>query len=326
MPTLDGGHLYYTGLFPVRPGMVADPAGRIVPWSHHLREELALLPTAQQNPETVAAGLVSPFARCRRTHFARLVVIDQPMWGGRNPVDPLLNILLRRPLKAQPPFDVLRQPWLLLAADIDRTDAPDGGLAGWAHQLWQVAEAEMRAVFEATCGFEGVTDADGFARHLARGQLETTMSFNGYYDGTPRLPGLTPGRLALAAAAVAAAVVASGGLLLGFGAWPWLLPLGLAGGAATALAQLWRAGAKPFPPFPDSDLPTVLKALHLQQRFARFAEAHQLDEPQALHAAFAGFLAETRPHDPEPTQPPGVVRSDGVALGAPPLAAPGKAA
>lgn len=326
MPTLDGRHLYYTGLFPVRLDMHVGADGRIVPWSHHLREELALLPTAQQNPETVEAGLVSPFARCRRAHFARLVVIDQPMWGGRDPVDPILNILLRQPLKAQPPFDVLGRPWLLLAADLDRTDEPDGGLASWAHHMWAAAEAEMRAIFEACHGFEAVADAAGFARYLARGQLETTMSFNGYYDGEPKLAGLTLGRLALAAAAVAAGLFAAGGHLLGFGAWPWLVALSLAGAIAAALWLLSRTGRRPFPPFPDSDLPTVLKALYLQQRFARFAEAHQLDDPDRLHRAFTAFLHETRPHAPEPAQPPGVIRSDGIEPVATPLRTPGTAA
>jgi hypothetical protein len=326
MPTLDGGHLYYTGLFPVRTELHTDAQGRAVPWSHHLREELALLPTAQQNPETADAGLVSPFAHCRRTHFARLVVIDQPMWGGRNPVDPILNILLRRPLKAQPPYDILSRPWLLLAADIDRTDDGDGGLGAWARHMWAVAEAEMRAIFEGTQGFAAVDDAEGFARHLARGQVATTMSFNGYFDGEPKLSGLTLGRLAGIAAAVAIGLFAAGGLVLGWSAWPWLLLAALAGAAAAALALLSETGRKPFPPFPDSDLPTVLKALYLQQRFARFAEAHQLDDAPALHRAFAAFLAETRPHAPEPAQPPGVIRSDGVALAAPPLRGPGEAA
>ncbi|MFN3371103.1 MAG: hypothetical protein ACK4Z0_06200 [Sphingomonadaceae bacterium] len=325
MPTLDGGHLYFTGLFPVRLGLVTDGDGRTVPWSHHLREELALLPTAQQNPETADAGLVSPFARCRRTHFARLVVIDQPMWGGRNPLDPILNILLRRPLKAQPPFDVLSRPWLLVSADIDRTDAPDGGLDSWAAHMWTVAEAEMRAIFEATHGFEGVTDAAGFARHLKRGQVETTMSFNGYHDGEPKLEGLTLGRLGLLAGGVALGLFLLGRLMSGPPLWLGLA-VALVGGVTAGLLALSRTGRQPFPPFPDSDLSTVLKALHLQQRFARFAEDHQLEDPEALHRAFGAFLAETRPDAPEPAQAPGVIRSDGVALAAPPLKAPGETA
>jgi hypothetical protein len=36
------------------------------------------------------------------------------------------------------------------------------------------------------------------------------------------------------------------------------------------------AGAKPFPAAPDSNLPAVLKALHLQRTFTRFATDNQL--------------------------------------------------
>ena len=94
----------------------------------------------------------------------------------------------------------------------------------------------------------------------------------------------------------------------------WLLGLGL--GLYAAFRRIDRLGAAPFPPFPDSDLPSVLKALWLQQRFGRFAEAHQGDDPARLHAAFAAFHAATRPADlsEEVSQPPGVVRSDDVPL------------
>lgn len=320
MPTIDGGHIYLTCLVPVRTGGTTGPDGLFRAWSHVLREELALLPTAQQSPETVEAGLVSPFARCLRTHFLRLVVIDQPMWNGRDPVDPLLNILLRRKLKAQPPFDVLSRPWLLLAADIDRApDLPGDGLAAWAEALWTRSEAEMRAIFAPCFGFEHVADAPGFARWLLACQLPTTMSFNGYYDGTPELKGVNLKALLALALAIALGVTLLAALLVK--GW-WLVPAFLAGlglGLYAAFRRVDRLGAAPFPAFPDSDLPTVLKALWLQQRFGRFVEAHQGDDPAALHAAFGAFLAGARLHDlsADVSQPPGVVRSDDVPLPAP---------
>jgi hypothetical protein len=325
MPTIDGGHIYFTGLFPVKTGGTSVGGGAFIPHSHQLREELALLPTAQQNPETVAAGLVSPFARCRRTHFLRLVVIDQPMWNGRTPSDPILNVargLVGRPvnLKAQPPFDVLARPWLLLATDIDRLpESPDQGLGSWAEALWTRTEAEMRAIFGHCEGFDAVRDSAGFARFLMRGQIETTMSFNGYYDGVPPLAGPSLASLLGVPALAAVAVPALIRLLLGpMGPVGWLLAiaLGLALAVWVALRSLGKAGARPFPPFPDSDLPTVLKALWLQQRFVAFAGEHQADDPADLHAAFARFLADTRPADlsESVSQAPGVVRSDNVAL------------
>lgn len=317
MPTIDGGHIFLTCLFPVRDGGIEED-GRFLPHSHRLREELALLPTAQQSPETVAAGLVSPFARCRRTHFLRLVVIDQPMWNGRDPVNPLLNILLRRKLKEQPAFDVLARPWLLLSADIDRRpDEADEGLASWAAALFTRTRPEMDAIFAHCHGYDAVRDGAGFAAFLKRHQIETTMSFNGYYDGDPPLAGADLKRV-LAFVVLSTIGLGLIGWLLGGSFWHflWGAPLGLGLGLYAAFRRLDGLGARPFPPFPDSDLPTILKALFLQQRFAMFtAQAQAMDAP-AVHAAFGRFLKATRPDDlaEEVSQAPGVVRSDGVAL------------
>ena len=260
MPTVDGGHVYLTCLFPVRTD-TEQVDGRILPMSHRLREELALLPTAQQSPETVKAGLVSPFARCRRTHFLRLVVIDQPMWQGRDPVNPLLNIFLKRKLKVQPPFDVLARPWLLLSADFDReAGAADDGIDSWAHGLWGRTREEMLAIFRHCHGFDQVGDAAGFAQYLKRHQLDTTMSFNGYYDGEPDLKGASLSQV------LAWILVSLVGLALA--AWalfgsPWHMLWGALAGLALGLFMAFRRldslGARPFPPFPESDMPNVLK-------------------------------------------------------------------
>jgi hypothetical protein len=88
--------------------------------------------------------------------------------------------------------------------------------------------------------------------------------------------------------------------------------LGLALVAAVVLARstLVRRSTVPFPAAPDSDLPSVLKALYLQQRFQEFAIAEQGTSDAALHAAFGRFLAKHRPDDLGwPTQEAGVVRS-----------------
>ncbi len=75
------------------------------------------------------------------------------------------------------------------------------------------------------------------------------------------------------------------------------------------------AGARPFPATPDSNLPTVLKALHLQRAFTRFAIDNQMEatggntaSPQGLYDDFGKFIADNKPNDLSgPTQPPGVV-------------------
>ena len=64
-----------------------------------------------------------------------------------------------------------------------------------------------------------------------------------------------------------------------------------------------------------TDLPSVLKALHVQQRFALFAADVQGDDAATLHARFGSLLVELRPDDiAAPTQPAGVIRSDGTPL------------
>jgi hypothetical protein len=64
----------------------------------------------------------------------------------------------------------------------------------------------------------------------------------------------------------------------------------------------------PLPTAPDSDLPSVLKALYLQQHFTDFASAQQGADDAALYAAFRGFVDTHKPGDTSgPTQPPGVI-------------------
>jgi hypothetical protein len=317
MPNRDGGHYFLTLLAPVRLGETVTPDGRVTTHSHILREELATLPTAQQSQVSIDTALMSPFARCTATHFLRLVVIDQPMFNGRDPANPLVNAARGVDPLVHQKFDVLSRPWLLLAADFDaRADETDGGLGSWAEGLWTKSEAEMRAVFSHCHGFEAVDSAKAFADYVRRCQIETRMSFNDYWPGRPPLAGESFQRLGLGLAAVAAGVVALLWALLQPASLWWLLPLllvGLAIGLAAVVWRLWTKGKAPFPPAPDSDLPSVLKALHVQQRFGFFAEAVQGMTPEALHRSFAQFLADVRPSDlSHPTQPPGVIRSDGV--------------
>lgn len=324
MPTVDGGHLFLTFLMPVQLGEVARADGTISTPSHILREELALLPVAQQSPVTAAAGLVSPFARCTRTHFLRLFVIDQPMFNGRDPANPLVNAAMGVSPLVHQPFDVLSRPWLAMTADVDRRpNEPDEGFASWAMGLWTRSAVEMQAIFGQCVGFDAVDGPDAFVGWLERCQIETTMSFNDYWPGRPPLAGETLNGLLRLAGGIALGIVLLLWLLLSPGS-PWaLLPLllaGLAAGAGVALWRLDRRGRRAFPAAPDSDLPSVLKALHVQQRFALFAESVQGTDAAVLHARFGAFLAEVRPSDlAAPTQAPGVIRSDKVALAQPEL-------
>ena len=136
------------------------------------------------------------------------------------------------------------------------------------------------------------------------------MPFNDYYVGAPPLTPLSTWTLIvpplLGLLAPWAGVI--------WGDWPWsaALLVGIALALFGLLIDYWIVLRKGRQPFPSSQapLPRVLKSLYLQQAFARFAAAHQDDDPKALGAAFRAFLKDNDPADEiQPTQAPGIVRS-----------------
>jgi len=135
---------------------------------------------------------------------------------------------------------------------------------------------------------------------------------------TPPLPTLSRSRWTLLGPVIAAAVVFVLSLVLWLvrsRGWPWgttavLALIALLIAVGVAYWQVMTRGAKPFPAAPNSDLPSVLKALYLQQKFGRFAIDNQAADPRRLHEAFGRFFAEHQPKDLDrPTQAPGVIKA-----------------
>ncbi len=321
MANLDGGHYFLSTLIPLRTDPLVRPDGSFTVPSHLLREVLSSLPTARQSPATALSLLNSPFARCVRTHFVRAVVIDQPMYNGRDGGDALAQALRKTNLLQAGPVDRLKCPYLMFNADFDaRQDEADGGLLSWASGLWASAEPELRAVFSSCLAFDQVVDGATFGHWLKRCQIETTMSFNDYYEPMPDLHGYTlPGvGRAIGAVAVLGAAVAAWGVMAAQASWWWMVlwvPVALLAGLAVAALALWRKGSQPFPAGAGTDLPAVLKALHLQQHFALLVAELQGADEATVHRRFAEFLRQLQPDNlAAPTQAPGVIRSDGVAL------------
>ena len=312
MPNLDGGHYFYTGLFPVRlePEKRAD--GSITVPSHLLRETLASLPNFSQIP---GVNRTSPFARCSSTHFVRLAVIDDPAFNGRDPVDAIKGALTGVDLAEHQPVDHLSRAWLLFTADFDAPENSDDVRDRWARGLWQVMEQELRAIFSPCVSFHHVDSAETFAGHLARGQIETTMSFNDYWIDKMPARGVSITRMVLQFLGVLLLFLAAAWLIdreLNGGWIVWLAAalLGIGAGLWAVYKLVMRRGVQPFPTAPNSDLKSVLKGLYLQQNFTRFAIAQQGASPNDLHAAFGRFLADVQPANlDDPTQPPGVLRS-----------------
>jgi hypothetical protein len=314
MPNFDGGHYFYTGLCPINRTAVPRKDGTMAAPSHIVREALETLPNFSQVP---GSSRTSPFARSETTHFARIAVIDDPAFNGRNPADAIKQALTGVNLLEHEPIDYLSRPWLLFGADFDAADGKDSTRDAWAEDLWDHMSSELQAVFGHCTKFDEVKNGKDFAAYLARAQIETTMSFNDYYIDKLSLPTLSMGRL-LATLAVPVALAMLGAWLIDretrVGWWLWLVAglLGLGIGIWAAYRLIMSRGARPFPPAPNNEgrLETVLKGLYLQQRFSQFATDHQFDTPEQLHAAFGTFLAD---HDPanskKPTQPPGVLNS-----------------
>jgi hypothetical protein len=315
MPNVDSGVYFFTALVPIcNDGIIEHGDFKSSP-VHMVRDALETLPTALQSPAAEAVGIQSPFARSLRTHFARLFVLDQPHFNGRDHSDVLLDTVQQLagkgtgPLIPQP-VDELTCPYLVVMINFDPRPDLSAEPRTYLEELWTLMEAELRAVLAWCYGFPEVRDARSFADFMIACQVETTMPFHDYGLNPAALPAFS--LLYLVVAPVA-------GLIL-----PWLLPFfGVSGWIAAPASLLlflgglvfdvqWvlRLGARPFPAVPHATLPDVLKALYLQQGFVRLAISQQGRSPAEQGAAFRAFLIATRPSDTlSPTQPPAVVRS-----------------
>lgn len=338
MPNHDGGHFFLTVLAPIRVDlMVSDIAGRSYSHRHRLAQKLSLLPTGRQTAASPPDAWTSKFARNTQNHLARFVIIGGPPYNGRLSGDTLLGVLREiNPLSPQP-VDRLSVPFLLFAADIDATGDPDTTLRTYTDTLWATMQKDLEEIFDHCAGFDGVDTAGKFHDYIRKCQVETTMPFNDYWpDGLPvgdvTLPiaplrwvaFLAGGALALWLMALVlnglfvvfradhgfARLVAS---VVGWGVIIVPLLVGLTAMLAYGLYRwVLRRGAAPLPTAPGSDLPSVLKALYLQQHFTRFAIEEQGRSDAELYEHFGAFLKAVKPADTSPTQPPGEIRAPKV--------------
>lgn len=339
MPNFDGGHYFLTMLAPVRTEPLPDfKEGYTRSHPTALAQRLALLPTGRQSDGLPSDAWPSPFSRNTLNHFTRFAIIEDPHFNGRVSGDALvtavagaLNLKSGQPLRAQPD-DRLTTPFLLFAADFDAQGLSAAeGLRAYATALWTTMANELTSVFAHCYGFEKVDSADTFHDYLRKCQIETTRPFNDYWADGLKAGNMWPalGVFGLAAAMsviglgawLLALTVFGGGKLLDmqplwpqsgpFGAIGWLVALPIAAWLIgfIGLKLLDRFGSTPFPTAPDSDLPSVLKGLFLQQHFTHLAIDVQGLDDAALHARFGAFLSATHPSGAEPSLKPGAIHA-----------------
>lgn len=307
MPNFDGGHYFLTVLAPVMPGTEND--ARIDASRSHrqlLLEALAELPTSEISPSSAGTGQQSPFTRNGRTHLARFVLIDSPAYNGRLSGDTLLDKIRGLDPMTPQPVDTLTTPFLLFAGDFDARDGSDSSLRAITDGLWQTIEPELRRIFGHCLGFSRVDSESAFFDYIKRCQIETTMPFNDYWAGALAVPSvnlLPPVALvAVSVLGVAASVFRIDPLPL------WLPALSLLASVYILYRAVIAGGRRPMPAAPNSDLPSVLAALHQQKHFTDFAIANQGVSDEALYAAFSDFLKDNKPAGPERAmQLPGII-------------------
>jgi len=326
MADLDTGHLFLTFLVPIKRGGPKND----VSYRQKVRIELARLPPAHQTPATQKTKYAAPFARNRRNHFARMFVLDDVVYNGRNGQDVLVSSVKGVNTIIPEHVDNLSSAYLVFTADIDAVVSEGDPLPAslgpdeqrkvrlaYARTLWETMGEEIEAIFANCHGFDGVDSGAAFGAYLERCHVETTMPFHDYYLTLPKFNDL-PLKPLIAAVAVPAAVaiialvlrILGVGTVLGMNTLLLTLIALVLTIAVFVLSVRYALanGAKPLPPAKHDDLPTVLKALYLQQAFAGFVADHQGKDGAALHAAFGDFISRHDPGNTDgPTQQPGVI-------------------
>lgn len=330
MADLDSGHIFLTTFAPIKDS--SQSHANHTSFEQNVRIALAKLPTAMQSPATQNTGINSPFARNKRNHLARMFVLNDTVFNGREGQNALIATIKGVNTVVPQPTEQLNCAYLVFCADIDAitrdgeplpttlTEAQQKDVrAAYARELWDTMELEIQDIYSNCFGFEDVDTADDFADYLEECHVETTMPFHDYYLELPKFH-LLPAKPLLIAVAIPA-LVAVAALLLRILGWFEVPFVGwntfwtfIIAAILTVIVALWaikftiKNGEKPLPPATYDDLPSVLKSLYTQQKFSIFAIENQGASAQDLHDSFGAFLSANKPSDRTgPTQIPGVI-------------------
>ncbi len=328
MPNLDSGRYFLTVLLPIKDGPFVEKAGMNLSPVQAIRDTLSVWATARQSPATYSTEpdiadkadnihhqRNSLFAKNLKTHFTRIFVINNAVYNGRISTDTLVDLVVD-PIKKffglkstnviiPQEFDQLNTPYLAYVAEIDAAMGEEFELDDYLKELWTQSSKKLSHLFQHCYGFDKVKNAGDFCQFMRKGQVETVMPFNDYWQTPPPLKNILKTVYVVPPITVIILGLAASYLL----SW-WWLPITLVGFLFATWAMIMIYGAKPFPMAPDSDLRSVLKSLYLQQNMIDFAITAQGVDAEELHRRFGEFLAEHKPSDIENnTQLPGTIRA-----------------
>lgn len=347
MPSFDAGYYHFTALLPVLPQGTDSDSWRWNNWSRSplasLRELLSSFRTvdvptlAEEDNQHVLAARPVPFSMSNRTHFARMVVVEDVAYNGLQRGDTLLDLLgslfpaLRSLINRKPP-DHLPIAYLLIVIEFDSPDGFRSSVESYLNELWLHMEQEWTLVLRHCHGFQGTPEhsRQSFIKLLLHYEIETTFGFTGYnwlarkvghrkYASHDLLPPscdrprlLIVGLLVPFAACMIPIVIIMGIGLFGYQPTVLLILIGL----IIALMVCWHSFLKqanrPWPREPHSDLKSTLKSLYLQHAFPELLldlQSQKSNSKMDLRRRFRSFVADVNPHDSEsPTLMPGCLQ------------------
>lgn len=340
MPSFDAGYYQFTALLPLLPADADVSIWRWNNWSKtplaSLRELLASFRSvdvpilAEEGDCLAGAARAVPFSMNHRTHFARMVVVEDVAYNGLQHGDTLLGLsrillsTLLPPINQESP-DHLPIAYLLIAIDFDSSDGFRSSVEAYFNELWLHMEQEWTLILRHCREFESnqYWARESFVRLLMRYEIESTFGFTNYnwmarnarrwrHDRCDRLSLrsrdqsldqqglLVLGILSPLFACVIPVMIGISIALLAFRS-PAFLVLGLLIVPSMLCWHLFlRSANRPWPREPKTDLKSILKSLYLQHKFLDFLL--NLQSPQnnaSLRRQFRSFLAEINHHDTE---------------------------
>lgn len=336
MPSFDAGYYQFTALIPVLP---AGTDAKLWCWNNWSKTPLASLrellasfrsvdvPTlAEEENQSAGAARAVPFSMNNRTHFARMVVVEDVAYNGLQRGDTLLDLLSALFPGLLPPInresaDHLPVAYLLIAIDFDSPDGLRSSVEAYLNELWLHMEQEWTLLLRHCHEFQSNQDygRQSFVRLLMRYEIETTFSFTNYNwmarkvkrckresrDHAP-LRSLDQSRLLILGilspflACVIPIIIV---IIIGLFAFRAPAVLGLVA-LIVPLMLCWhfflKSANRPWPREPRTDLKSILKSLYLQRMFPDFLLNLQSSKGEcnaSLRRRFRSFLADVNHHD-----------------------------